>query len=367
VAEGLLDDLRQDLRAPSDPLLEDWAAEGERLVAYLRLATLALVLLFQFLPMGQPELGSRGWAVLWLALAWGVAAYAFVQRPRAWLGALASVMDVSLVSLGLLAAGLTAGPQNAVAGATLFGSYSLVILASTLRSSWRLCALSGALALVQYGALAAWAVTAGAAQTGAQAIRLAQLLGLTVLCVLVALHGVRLGRAPARDRLTGLRRWGDFEAGLATELVRARRYSRPLVAAMCDVDHFGQFSKDHGHAAAEAALQVVATLFHPTFRRTDVVARLGSQFALVLPETRPGDAWQKLETLRLAVAATPLAARPGWPPVSLTLSVGLAAWPGDSEDPESLLATADARLREAKADGRNRVLGPVPVAPPAVR
>lgn len=366
MAEGLLDELRQDLRAPSDPLLEDWAAEGERLVAYLRLGTVVLVLLYQFLPQAQPELGWRGWAVLWLALAWSVAACAFVQRPRAWLGALAGLMDVSLVSLGLLVRGLTGGPQDAVAGGALFGAYSLAILSSTLRPSWRLCAASGGLALVQYGVLAVWAVSAGAAP-GAQVLRLAQLAGVTVLCVLAALHGVRLGHPPARDRLTGLRRWGDFEAGLATELVRARRYGRPLVVALCDLDHFGQFSRDHGHAAADAALQMVATLFHPSFRRTDMVARLGSQFALLLPETRSGDAWQKLEALRLAVAATPLAARPGFPPASLTLSVGLAAWPGDSEDPESLLAIADARLKEARTGGRNRVMGQVPVAPPAMR
>jgi diguanylate cyclase (GGDEF)-like protein len=255
----------------------------------------------------------------------------------------------------------------AVAGSALFGTYPLAILASTLRPSWRLCLLSGGLALVQYGTLVAWAISLGAAHPGGQVIRLAQLVGVTVLGVLAALHGIRLGRPPARDRLTGLRRWGDFETGLATELVRAQRYDRPLVVTVCDVDHFGRFSKDHGAAAADAALQVVATLFHPSFRRTDVVARLGSQFALVLPETHPGDAWQKLEALRLAVAATPLAARPGWPPVSLTLSVGLAAWPGDSEDPESLLAAAESRLKEARSAGRNRVVGPTPVAPPLVR
>jgi diguanylate cyclase (GGDEF)-like protein len=365
MAETLLDGLREDLRSPSDPLAVEAAADGERLISHVRLAAAALFVAVQLLPLG-PELGSVGWGVTVAALAWAVLAPALLQWPyAAWLSVVGSVADVSLVSLGLLSYAIVGGPQLAVNSVGLFEAYFVVLMAGTLRQSWRLTALSGALALVQYGGLLAWAAVEGHVNDARQVLRLVLLASATGLGALVVLHGGRLRRLSAVDRLTGLRSRGVFEERLAVELLRAQRYGRPLVVAICDVDDFRRFNDEHGHAGGDAALQIMASVLSQSFRRTDVVARQGGEeFALLLPETRAGDAWLKLEALRLAVAATPVGSRPGRSPTTLTMSVGLAAWPGDGEDASSLLAAADSRLFEAKSAGRNRVVGPSPAAPP---
>jgi two-component system, cell cycle response regulator len=365
MAETLLDGLRQDLRAPADPLAGEAAADGEKVISHVRLAAVALVVVVQLLPVG-PELGSLGWAAIVLALAWAVGAQALLQRPyAAWLSVLGSVVDVSLISLGLLSYALAGGPLRAVDSVGLFETYFVALIAGTLRQSWRLTALSGALAIVQYAALVGWAVVAGDVNETRQAFRLVLLASATALCALAVLSSGRLRRLSAVDRLTGLRSRGVFEERLAVELIRAQRYGRPLVVALCDVDGFRHFNDEHGHAGGDRALQTMAGLLSQAFRRTDVVARQGGEeFALLLPETRAGDAWHKLEALRLAVAATPVGSRPGRAPTTLTMSVGLAVWPDDGEDAATLLAAADTRLLEAKSSGRNRVVGPPPSHPP---
>jgi diguanylate cyclase (GGDEF)-like protein len=364
MAESLLEDLRQDLYAAADTLGVEAAADGERLIARLRLAAVAGLLVFQLLPVGHPDLGSVGWAVIVLALAWALAATALVQRPAAWVAVVGSVMDPSLVSLGLLSYALLGGPLLAVHSAGLFETYFVALMAGTLRQSWRLCVLTGALALAQYGALLVWAGRQGDLDWKRQGYRLVLLAGATGLSALAVLRSARLRRLSTIDRLTGLRSRRLLEERLAGELIRAQRYNRPLTVAVCDVDDFRRFNEEYGHARGDSALQAVASVFGQSFRRTDVVARQGGEFALLLPETRAGDAWHKLEAMRLAVAATPVGSRPGRPPVTLTMSVGLAAWPGDGEDATTLLASADSRLYEAKSAGRNCVVGPPPAAPP---
>ncbi|HEX6738389.1 MAG TPA: GGDEF domain-containing protein [Vicinamibacteria bacterium] len=365
MADSLLDDLRQDLRAPADPRAAETAAQGERLVARVRLGAVAALLVLQLLPVGPSDLTTLGWAVLVLALAYALAAPALLARPRAgWMAVLGSVMDVSLVSLGLLSYALVGGPLFAVRSVGLFETYFAALIAGGLRQSWRLVALSAALALGQYGALLVWAGRQGPLDWKRQGYRLALLAGCGALTALVVLHAARLRRLSTVDRLTGLRSRAVLEERLAGELIRAQRYHRPLAVAICDVDDLRRFNDEYGHERGDGALQALASLFGQSFRRTDVVARQGGEFALLLPETRAGDAWHKLEALRLAVAATPVGSRPGRPPATLTLSVGVAAWPGDGEDAITLLAAADTRLYEAKTAGRNRVIGPPPATPP---
>ena len=88
----------------------------------------------------------------------------------------------------------------------------------------------------------------------------------------------------------------------------------------------------------------------------DWLARLGGEeFALLMP-LPTGRAWERLETMRRALAARPFIPEPGADPVRITFSAGIASWPQDGADLSQLLRRADVRLRQAKLDGRNRVL-----------
>src|SRR5436309_15202779 len=83
-------------------------------------------------------------------------------------------------------------------------------------------------------------------------------------------------------------------------------------------------------------------------------------FALVLPGVMSGRATDLLERFRRVVAIKPIT-RPGRPqPASVTVSIGVAIWPDDGNTPAAVLGCADRRLYQAKAEGRDRVVGPTP-------
>ena len=130
-----------------------------------------------------------------------------------------------------------------------------------------------------------------------------------MLTALGAEHGRRLTFlrfAPALDRAAdGLFNRGYFDEHIVAEISRAERYNRPLALAMIDIDHFKQFNDTHGHAAGDAALQLIASTIRRSFRLSDVVARYGGEeFVVILPETTMDVAVDKMESIRRIVSGT---------------------------------------------------------------
>jgi len=77
---------------------------------------------------------------------------------------------------------------------------------------------------------------------------------------------------------------------------------------------------------------------------------------VILPETDIEAAQQKLESLRELVANTPMVLGARGEQVQMTISAGLASFPQDGDDAAELFALADARMFQAKGEGRNRVI-----------
>ena len=69
-----------------------------------------------------------------------------------------------------------------------------------------------------------------------------------------------------------------------------------------------------------------------------------------------GRSWERLESLRRTMATQPFIPDVGDDPIRLTFSAGIASWPQDGVDLSQLLRRADLRLRQAKLEGRNRVV-----------
>ncbi len=161
-------------------------------------------------------------------------------------------------------------------------------------------------------------------------------------------------RMATTDGLTGLLNRRTFNALLERRLREAQRYERPLSLLLLDIDHFKKVNDTHGHPAGDAVLRGVAGVAQKQARETDLVARYGGEeLALILPETDVRGALAIAERIRKAVEATPHATDQGT--LKVTLSVGLAMWPGAGELPEQLLQDADRALYRAKQNGRNRV------------
>ncbi len=155
------------------------------------------------------------------------------------------------------------------------------------------------------------------------------------------------------DHKTGLLTYESFRRSAASEIARARRHARPLVAVMLDLDGMKSVNTQHGHLTGEVVLASIGAVLRGAMRTEDVVARFGGdEFCLLLPDTDLEGALVFVERLRVAVATTALT--PGDEPLYRTASFGLTGL-RIVDDVDSLLRRADSALRRAKEAGKDRL------------
>jgi diguanylate cyclase (GGDEF)-like protein len=153
------------------------------------------------------------------------------------------------------------------------------------------------------------------------------------------------------DGLTGLLLRNRFLELARLAMHDICREHKPMCMLFLDADHFKQLNDDHGHAAGDAALVALAATLRAQMRQTDLIGRIGGEeFAMLLPGLNLQQASQRAEQLRLAVHAI---ARPDG---ALTVSIGIAECNHPGEAIETLLARADQAMRQAKRDGRDRIV-----------
>ncbi len=163
------------------------------------------------------------------------------------------------------------------------------------------------------------------------------------------------------DPLTGTYNRRHLESRLEMEVTRARRFEHPLSAIMVDVDHFKRYNDTHGHPMGDRVLQEVARILSGRLRKVDTLARYGGEeFTVLLPRIAKAQALEVAEKLRQAVAAHDFPGGAEQPLGRVTLSLGVASFPEDATEGDELLERADAALYEAKARGRDRVVGYAP-------
>ncbi len=155
------------------------------------------------------------------------------------------------------------------------------------------------------------------------------------------------------DPLTGLGNRRHLHTRCADLLPAARLRGRPLALAQVDIDRFKQINDQHGHAAGDQVLVLLAQLLCENMRADDVLVRHGGEeFVLVLPGLALDGATEVCERLRERVAAYRWQT-PGGKAFQITISIGLAAAP--SFELPMLLQRADEALYAAKRGGRNRL------------
>jgi two-component system, cell cycle response regulator len=147
------------------------------------------------------------------------------------------------------------------------------------------------------------------------------------------------------DPLTGLANRRFILTQLTGMVSGARRHRRALTVAVIDVDHFKAVNDTRGHAEGDRVLAAVARALRSHLRAEDQLGRLGGEeFLAVLPDADAGAGAAAAEKLRASVQET-----------GVTVSIGWAAWVGESAD--ELLGRADDALYDAKARGRDCVVG----------
>ncbi|MEO7295751.1 MAG: sensor domain-containing diguanylate cyclase, partial [Candidatus Limnocylindria bacterium] len=166
----------------------------------------------------------------------------------------------------------------------------------------------------------------------------------------------RLADRAVRDPLTGLYNRAYLEAAVARFEGRRRRggESASMAAIMFDLDHFGQFNKQHGHQAGDAVLRHFAKLLRDRFRGGDVLARFGGEeFVVLLDGATRDTAVQAAEQIRAGLESAQIDL--DGVELHATVSAGCAEL-DKGMDVTDLLTVADVGLSQAKRAGRNMVV-----------
>ncbi len=174
----------------------------------------------------------------------------------------------------------------------------------------------------------------------------------------IAMDNVQLHQEAQRlsttDALTGLWNFRYLSSSLGREIERANRFERPLAVLMLDIDHFKQVNDQYGHARGDAVLRELAQRVQEQIREVDTFARYGGEeFVVVLPETTVEGATQLAERICVAVRRELFRAE-GEESLTVTVSVGGAAFPAHGSSAATLMRAADRALYVAKNEGRDR-------------
>jgi two-component system cell cycle response regulator len=156
------------------------------------------------------------------------------------------------------------------------------------------------------------------------------------------------------DGLTGLTNHRAFQERLEHLHALAERTGQKFSIILTDIDHFKSVNDTYGHPVGDAVLKRVAAIFTQRARKVDIVARYGGEeFVIVLPDTDSEGAAVFANRLREEIAAQTITSENG--SFSVTLSLGVAAYPTDGRDRHELIELADQALYYCKEHGRNRV------------
>jgi diguanylate cyclase (GGDEF)-like protein len=157
------------------------------------------------------------------------------------------------------------------------------------------------------------------------------------------------------DSLTGLYNRKHLMETLENEVARSKRHKHDFSVLVIDIDHFKEYNDTYGHLAGDEVLSRLATVFKESVRSCDYVARYGGEeFILVLPEIGPEDGVKAAERIRKKVAKESFAG--DGETIQVTVSVGVASYPKDGDDSQSIIRHADTALYKSKESGRNRVV-----------
>ena len=156
------------------------------------------------------------------------------------------------------------------------------------------------------------------------------------------------------DGLTGLFNRKHIMDLFGREVVRSQRYDKPLTILLLDIDHFKEINDTCGHQTGDAVLGQLAESLMQSVRECDYVGRYGGEeFLIILPDSNIQSGFATAERIRKNVSTRKITVNKD--NISLTVSIGVAGYPKDGGDVESIIRKADDALYKAKANGRNRV------------
>ncbi|WP_077530536.1 GGDEF domain-containing protein [Vreelandella utahensis] len=163
----------------------------------------------------------------------------------------------------------------------------------------------------------------------------------------------------ATDSLTGLPNRKRLKEVLEHVAEQSRRLGTGFSLLGMDLDHFKGINDRYGHDVGDQVLCRLSEILRGRLRSIDTPARWGGEeFFVLLPGTDAAGARHIAETIRAELASSPVTVE--GEVIAVTISIGIAEFPGDGAAISDLLVCADRRLYAAKEAGRNRVVAEHP-------
>lgn len=178
-----------------------------------------------------------------------------------------------------------------------------------------------------------------------------------------------------KDNLTTLYNRAYLFFRLNSEVLRAKRYNRPLSLIIMDMDNFKQFNDRYGHPVGDQLLRVLSRTIRSNIRYStgkssyelDIPCRYGGdEFAIILPETTTAQATVVAERIRkeihvkcghemMELIQAAADSHPMEVP-AVTVSVGVASFPEHASETEALVKAADVAMYVSKRSERDKVV-----------
>jgi diguanylate cyclase (GGDEF)-like protein len=164
--------------------------------------------------------------------------------------------------------------------------------------------------------------------------------------------------AATTDPKTGLLNAVAWRQIAQKEVARAARDRHTVALMIIDMDRFKAVNDTHGHLVGDAVLVAVAELLTAELRQYDSVGRFGGEeFVAILPEVDMATARAVSDRILARIRKLEVSSSdaPAVPLGGFSASIGVALYPNNGADVESLLHVADSALYAAKSAGRDRV------------
>jgi len=164
----------------------------------------------------------------------------------------------------------------------------------------------------------------------------------------------RITYLATHDGLTGLANRGLFSQMLSSAIASSRRHDRQFGLLFIDLDRFKTINDTLGHADGDALLVEMGKRLRECVRASDVVARLGGdEFVVIAQEITDSSQVMAVGQKILSAALKPFLLRGR--ECRVTASIGVAMFPSDGADEQTLTKNADIAMYRVKEEGKNGI------------